>query len=99
MDAWSRDPYEEQRIARQNDPAFVRRNRILRRLNPFRQTERFNALTVMDLEGTPDGLGGVYTRDDLEYVRAKMIRFAPVDWEHKAWYRDGLAEMGLATFR
>ncbi|EJT50102.1 hypothetical protein A1Q1_00569 [Trichosporon asahii var. asahii CBS 2479] len=86
---------EEQRIARQNDPERIRKQRLLMRLNPMKQTETFNALTIMSREGLPDGFGGVYTRQDLEYIRDKLIKFAPLEWRTQEWYRDGLREMGI----
>lgn len=86
---------EEQRIARQNDPEHIRKQRLLRRLNPLKQTETFNALTIMAREGLPDGFGGVYTKQDLEYIRDKMIKFAPLQWKTQEWYRNGVREMGI----
>lgn len=86
---------EEQRIARQNDPERIRKQRLLRRLNPLKQTESFNALTIMSREGLPDGLGDVYTRKDLEYIRDKLVKLAPLEWRTQDWYRNGLREMGI----
>lgn len=49
----------------------------------------------MSREGLPDGVGGVYTREDLEYIRDKLVKYAPLEWRSQEWYREGLAEMGL----
>lgn len=95
VDAEREERERQARIARQNDPVHIRKTRLLKRLNPLRQTENFNALTIKNRIGQPDGFGGVYSHEDLEYIQDKLLRHAPLELRESAWYRDGVLGLGL----